>query len=152
MINKVILIGNLGADPEIRSIDSNIKVAKLRIATNESYRDKKGDWQTVTEWHNVSAWRGLAEKAERDLRKGSLVFVEGKLTHRKYLDKDDVERYITDVYAFTLRLLEKREQESSTSTHTFKAANTQSNKSTSNDSSDETTSGNEPGEEDDLPF
>lgn len=152
MINKVILIGNLGADPEIRSIDSNTKVAKLRVATNENYRDKSGQWQTVTEWHNVSAWRGLAEKAERDLRKGSLVFIEGKLTHRKYQDKDGIERYITDVYAFTLRLLEKRDQDVRTSDHNFPSAEADSNKNSGNDMADNAGSGDDPGEDDDLPF
>jgi len=109
MINKVILIGNLGRDPEVRHLESNVAVAKFPIATNESYKDKSGEWQTLTEWHDIVAWRNLAERAERDLKKGSLVYVEGKLTHRKYQDKDGIERYITEIVANTIRPLEKRE-------------------------------------------
>ena len=110
MINKVTLIGNLGRDPEVRRLESGIAVAKFSIATNESYKDKtSGEWKNLTEWHEVVAWRGLAERAERDLKKGKLTFVEGKLTHRKYQDKDGNDRYITEIVANTLRLLEKRE-------------------------------------------
>ena len=108
MINKVTLIGNLGSDPEVRHLESGAVVAKFSLATNESYKDKAGEWQTQTEWHNVIMWRNLAERAERDLKKGKLVFVEGKLTHRKY-EKDGQTRYITEVVANTYRLLEKRE-------------------------------------------
>jgi single-strand DNA-binding protein len=113
MYNKVILIGNLGADPDIRVLDSGAKVAKFRIATNENYRDKSGEWQTITEWHNIVAWRGLAERVERDLQKGTQVFVEGKITHRKYTDKDNIERYMTDINAFLIRKLEKSDHEGS---------------------------------------
>jgi len=74
MVNKVLLIGNLGRDPEIRRLESGAAVAKFSVATNENYRDKNGEWQTITEWHNVVAWRGLAERAERDLKKGSMVY------------------------------------------------------------------------------
>ncbi|MEM1319512.1 MAG: single-stranded DNA-binding protein [Bacteroidota bacterium] len=109
MINKVILIGNLGRDPEVRHLESGAAVAKFSVATNENYKDRNGDWQTQTEWHDVVAWRSLAERAERDLKKGKLVFVEGKLTHRKYQDKDGNDRYITEVRALSIRLLEKRE-------------------------------------------
>ena len=108
MINKVTLIGNLGSDPEVRHLESGAVVAKFSLATNESYKDKAGEWQTQTEWHNVIMWRNLAERAERDLKKGKLVFVEGKLTHRKY-EKEGQTRYITEVVANTFRLLEKRE-------------------------------------------
>ncbi|MGB4846627.1 MAG: single-stranded DNA-binding protein [Saprospiraceae bacterium] len=92
MVNKVILIGNLGRDPEVRYLEGNVAVAKFSVATNESYKDKKGDWQTATEWHDVVAWRALAERAEKQLKKGSQVFVEGKLhiasTRIKMASKD----------------------------------------------------------------
>ena len=88
MVNKVILIGNLGRDPEIRYLEGNIAVARFSVATNESYKDKKGDWQTQTEWHDIVCWRNLAERAEKQLKKGSQVYLEGKLTHRKYQDKE----------------------------------------------------------------
>ena len=109
MINKVILIGNLGRDPEVRHLESGVSVAKFSVATNESYQDKSQQWQTVTEWHDVVVWRGLAERAEKQLRKGSLVYIEGKLTHRKWQDKEGNDRYNTEVVANTFRSLEKRE-------------------------------------------
>ena len=111
MINRVTLIGNLGRDPEVRHLDNGVAVAKFSVATNENYKDKNGEWQKQTEWHEVVAWRWLAERAERDLKKGKLVYVEGKLTHRKYQDKEGNDRYITEVVANTFRLLEKRELE-----------------------------------------
>lgn len=107
MINKVILIGNLGRDPEIRRFENGGIVARFSLATNENYKDKNGEWQTETQWHDISCWRGLAERAERELRKGRLVYVEGKLSHRKYVDKNQVERYATEVVAEIVRTLDK---------------------------------------------
>ena len=112
MYNKVILIGNLGKDPEVRHLDGGVSVAKFSLATNESYKDKSGEWVQKTEWHDIVLWRGLAEKAERELKKGSSAFVEGKLTHRKWQDKEGVERYTTEVVANVLRSLDKRESNS----------------------------------------
>lgn len=109
MINKVILVGNLGKDPEVRHLENGATVAQFSLATNENYRDKAGEWQTVTVWHNIVAWRFLAEMAERSLKKGSLVFIEGKISNRKYQDKDGNDRYISEVVASTLRSLERRE-------------------------------------------
>ncbi len=109
MINKVTLIGNLGRDPEIRHLESGAVVGKFSIATNENYKDKAGEWQTITEWHEIIVWRGLAERAERDLKKGSLCYIDGKITHRKYQDKEGVERNVTEIVANTIRPLEKRE-------------------------------------------
>ncbi len=99
MYNKVSLIGHLGKDPEVRRLESGAAVAKFSLATSESYKDKAGEWQSVTEWHDVVLWRSLAERAERDLKKGSLVFVEGKLTTRKWQDKEGNNRYSTEVVA-----------------------------------------------------
>lgn len=107
MINKVILIGNLGRDPEIRHLESGASVATFSIATNENYRDKAGEWQTITQWHNIVAWRHLAEQAERRLKKGSMVFIEGKLTTRQYQDKDNNTRYVTEVVANLMRPLDR---------------------------------------------
>lgn len=111
MINKVTLIGNMGKDPEVRRLENGTAVARLTVATNESYRDKSGEWQTVTEWHNVICWRYLAERAETQLKKGSLVYVEGKLTTRKWQDKDGNDRYSTEVVANTFRSLERKENQ-----------------------------------------
>lgn len=109
MINKVTLIGNLGADPEIRHLDSGVMVARFPVATNETYKDKDGNFQQITEWHNVVAWRELAERAEKSLKKGMLVYVEGKISYRKYTGQDGQERHVTDIVANTFRLLERRE-------------------------------------------
>lgn len=105
MINKVILIGNLGQDPEVRRLESGAMVARITVATNENYRDKNNEWQTNTEWHNVILWRFLAERAETQLKKGSQVYIEGKLTHRKYQTQEGQDRYVTEVVANTFRIL-----------------------------------------------
>lgn len=109
MVNRVILIGNLGADPEIRTLENGAMVAKLRLATNENYRDKSGEWQTQTEWHDIIAWRALAERAQSGLKKGDAVYVEGKLTHRTWQDQDGNNRYTTEVVANYFRVIQKRE-------------------------------------------
>lgn len=108
MINKVTLIGNLGGDPEIRTLENGTPVGRFSLATNENYKDKEGNWQTQTEWHNVVVWRELAERA-KNLKKGSTVYVEGKISYRKYTDKDGVEKTMTDIVANTFRMLDKRE-------------------------------------------
>jgi single-strand DNA-binding protein len=152
MINKVILVGNLGKDPEVRVLESGTKVAKFTMATNENYRDKNNEWQTATEWHNVILWRYLAESAERQLKKGSLVYIEGKLTHRKYQDKDGVDRYVTEVVANTMRSLERRDGQGGTpfpSEENDPFASRSSSDTSDSDSSSGFDSG---GEDDDLPF
>jgi single-strand DNA-binding protein len=109
MVNKVTLVGNLGRDPEVRTLENGSKVGTFSLATNESYKDKNDTWQTLTEWHNIVVWRGLAEKAERELKKGGLAYIDGKITHRKYQDKDGIERTTTEIVANTLYSMEKRE-------------------------------------------
>ena len=104
-VNKVILVGNLGKDPEVRHLDGGNSVANFTLATNEYYKDKQGARVERTEWHNISAWRGLAELAEKYLKKGSQVYVEGKLRTRQYQDKDQQTRYITEVIAEEISLL-----------------------------------------------
>ncbi len=109
MINKVTIIGHLGGDPDIRTLENGTPVGRFSVATNESYKDKEGNWQkTPTEWHNVILWRDLAERA-KILKKGSTVYVEGKISYRKYTDKEGVEKNLTDIVANTFRLLDKRE-------------------------------------------
>lgn len=108
MINKVTLIGHLGGDPEIRTLENGTPVGRFSVATNENYKDKDGNWQSQTEWHNVVVWRDLAERA-KILKKGSTVYVEGKISYRKYTDKDGVEKSLTDIVAATFRMLDKRE-------------------------------------------
>ena len=113
-INKVILIGNLGKDPEVRYLDSGVAVANLSLATSENYKNKDGERVTQTEWHDVVLWRGLAEVAEKYLKKGSSIYVEGKLRTNKWVDKDENTRYKTEILADKLNMLGKsNSQESS---------------------------------------
>ncbi len=109
MINKVTLVGNLGADPEVRHLENGVSVARFSLATNENYRDKDGNWQKLTEWHNVVVWRELAERVEKTLKKGMLAYVEGKISYRKFAGQDGQERYITDIVANVVRSLERQE-------------------------------------------
>jgi single-strand DNA-binding protein len=95
--NKVQLIGNLGNKPEIRTTDAGKKLAKFSIATNESYRNAKGEKVTETQWHNLIAWGKLADIAEKYLNKGSEIAIEGKLINRSYNDKDGVKKYVSEV-------------------------------------------------------
>jgi single-strand DNA-binding protein len=97
-INKVILVGHLGKDPEVRTIDSGAKVARFTMATTEAYKDKEGERKEITEWHTIICWRGLADIAEKYLAKGRLVYVEGKLRTRSWED-NGAKRYTTEIYA-----------------------------------------------------
>ena len=109
MVNKVILVGNLGSDPEVRHLDNGASVAKFSIATNEKYKDKNGETQTITEWHDIIAWRGLATVAEKYLTKGKMVYVEGKLTTRKWQDQNGQSRRTTEVVANNFQMLDRRD-------------------------------------------
>lgn len=109
MINKVTLVGNLGADPEVRHLENGVAVARFSLATNENYKDKDGNWQKLTEWHNVVVWREQAERVEKMLKKGMLAYVEGKISYRKYTGQDGQEKYITDIVANVVRSLERQE-------------------------------------------
>jgi len=105
--NKVILVGNVGKDPEIRRFENNIK-ASFSLATSETYTPKGGDKVTQTEWHNIVAWRRLAELSENYIRKGSQILIEGKLRYRSYDDKDGNKRYIVEVEAEAIQLLGRK--------------------------------------------
>lgn len=96
-VNKVILVGNLGKDPEVRHLENGRAVANFSLATSESYKNKQGERVTQTEWHNVVLWTPLAELAEKYLKKGNQVYIEGKITTRSYEDKEGVQKYITEV-------------------------------------------------------
>ena len=104
-INKVILVGNLGKDPEVRHLEGGTSVAHFTLATNDYYKDKQGNRVERTEWHNITAWRGLAEMAEKYLKKGQQVYVEGKLRTRQFQDKDNQTRYITEIVADEISML-----------------------------------------------
>ena len=109
MVNKVILIGHAGSEADVKDLESGTKLAQFSIATSENYRDKSGEWQSTTEWHRITTWRTMAEKAERQIRKGTKLYLEGKLTTRKWQDKDGNDRYTTEVVANYFRVLDKIE-------------------------------------------
>ncbi|MCT4582563.1 MAG: single-stranded DNA-binding protein [Flavobacteriales bacterium] len=108
-LNKVMLIGNLGRDPEVRHLENGTAVANFSIATSESYRDRNtGETITNTDWHNVVLWRGLADVAEKYLKKGDKVYLEGKLRSRSYQDQQGVTKYITEVVVDDMVMLGNR--------------------------------------------
>ena len=108
-VNKVILVGNLGKDPEVRHLEGGAAVANFSIATSESYKDKSGQRIEQTEWHNIVVWRGLAEVAEKYLKKGMTIYIEGKLRTRSWDDKDGHKRYTTEIVGDTFTILSKKE-------------------------------------------
>ena len=146
-INKVILIGNLGKDPEVRHLENGATVANFSIATSETYKDRKtGEKVSQTEWHNIVAWRGLAEIAERYLKKGQKVYIEGKLKTRSWQDQDGNNRYSTEIITDNLTMLGNNNSNDSKS-------NFEKQQSTNNDSKKSPEKEfSAPGEDDDLPF
>ena len=104
-VNKVILLGNLGKDPEVRYLDNGVAVANFSLATTENYKNKQGERVSQTEWHNIVLWRGLAEVAEKYLKKGASIYVEGKIKTRKWEDKDGNTRYNTEILADNMTML-----------------------------------------------
>ncbi len=108
-VNKVILIGNLGRDPEIRTLESGAKVANFSLATTESYKAKDGSRVDTTEWHNIVLWRGLAGIAERFLKKGDSIYLEGKIRTRSWEDENGVKKYRTEIYGDQMTMLGKRD-------------------------------------------
>jgi single-strand DNA-binding protein len=106
-VNKVILVGNLGKDPEVRSIEGGAKVATFSLATNEVFRGKDGNKVEQTEWHNIVVWRGLAELAEKYLRKGSQIYLEGRIKSRSWDDKEGNKKYITEIIGDNMTFLGK---------------------------------------------
>lgn len=109
MINKVILIGNVGADPEIRTLESGVKMARIRIATTERiYNRESQEARDHTEWHSVVLWRNLADVADRFIRKGSQVYIEGRLRSREWTDQQGVKRYSIEIVADDLKLLGRK--------------------------------------------
>lgn len=116
-INKVMLIGNLGKDPEMQMLEGNIPVVKFPLATTESYKDKTGKLQSQTEWHNVVLWRGLAELADKYLHKGSLIYVEGRLRTRSWEDRSGIKKYATEIVGDNLTMLDKKTDANSSTEH-----------------------------------
>lgn len=104
-INKVILVGHLGKDPEVRAVGTDRKVANFSLATTESYKNKNGERVDQTEWHNIVFWGPIVDVIERYLKKGSQIYVEGKIRSRSYDDKDGIKRYATDIVGDTMTML-----------------------------------------------
>lgn len=157
MVNRVILIGNLGRDPEIRRLENGAVVAKFSVATNENYKDKSGEWQQQTEWHDIVLWRTLAERAERDLKKGMAIYLEGKLTHRSYQDQDGNNRKVTEVVGNYFRNLSRREGSSDGGGGYFPSADDEVSSGTSQptskaNASEPVTQNGPDAADDDLPF
>ena len=107
-LNKVMLIGNLGKDPDVQHLEGNIAVAKFPLATTETFKDRTGKLVSQTEWHTVVLWRGLAELAQKYLHKSSLVYIEGRLRTRSWDDKDGHRKFATEVVGDNLIMLDKR--------------------------------------------
>lgn len=107
-VNRVTLIGNLGKNPDVQYLDGNIGVAKFSLATTETFKDKNGKLISQTEWHTIVLWRGLADLAQKYLRKGSLVYIEGRLKTRSWEDKDGHKKFATEIVGENLIMLDKR--------------------------------------------
>ncbi len=142
MINKVILVGNVGKDPEVKHIANGTPVAQFSLATSETYKDKSGNKTTQTEWHNIVLWRGLAEVVEKYVKKGDPLYIEGKIRSRSYDDKDGNKRYVTEIIADTMQMLGRKS--SGESGNTTAPAN--------EDTFTDNSTVSEPLETDDLPF
>lgn len=109
MINKVILVGNVGMDPEVRTTESGVKMARIRLATTERYTDRQtNETKEITEWHTIILWRGLANVVDSYVKKGSQLYIEGRLRTREWTDKDNVKRYTTEILADDMKLLGRR--------------------------------------------
>lgn len=109
-LNKAMIIGNLGADPEVRYTQSNTAIANFNLATSEKYKDSNGDMKETTEWHKIVCWGRLAEIAQQYLRKGSPVYIEGTIQTRQWEDKEGQKRYVTEIKALALQLLGNRQE------------------------------------------
>lgn len=150
-INKVILVGNVGKDPVIRYFDKGVAKATFPLATSDTYTNQQGETITSTEWHNIVLWRALAEVAEKTVKKGSQVYIVGKIKTRSYVDKDGNNKYITEILADALLLLDKKQGVTPSSSN----AGTADNKGLSEAPLPETEEppvGFPAGPEDDLPF
>ena len=111
-VNKVILVGNLGKDPEMRRLDGGVACVRFTLATSEYYKDKDGNKIEQTEWHNIVMWRVIAESAEKILKKGYTIYLEGKIQNRKWQDKEGQQRNTTEIVAETFQLVRRNENSS----------------------------------------
>lgn len=142
-VNKAILVGHVGSDPEVRHLEGGTPVANFRLATSESYNNKSGERVTQTEWHSIVVWRGLAEVVEKYVKKGSQLYIEGRIRTRTWDDKDGNKRYTTEIVCDNMRMLGRSGE--STGENSIDS-NTQSTQSTSSEAQIT------PEPDDDLPF
>lgn len=152
MVNRVTLIGRLGKDPELRTLPSGASYVRFSLATNESFKDKDGEWQDATEWHNIIMWRQMAERAEKQLKKGGLVYIEGKLTHRSWQDQDGNTKNMTEVKAMTYKSLERKEQQGGGGYNSPPPPEDPSENSGQNNNENSTAATIDDAGDDDLPF
>lgn len=110
MLNKVILIGNVGNEPTIKALDGGVKTANLRLATSKRFKGADGEMKEVTQWHNVEMWRNLADVVDKYVRKGDKLYIEGELNYRTYTDKEGIERMVTSIVASDLKMLSPKAQ------------------------------------------
>jgi single-strand DNA-binding protein len=144
-VNKVILIGNVGRDPEVRHLDKDVTVANFTLATSESYTAKNGEKVTTTEWHNIVVWRGLAKVVEQYVKKGDKLYIEGKIRTRTWDDKDGNKRYTTEIYVDNMEMLGGPKSAEG-------AGNSQAMPHVGEPANNQGDPGFEASEEDDLPF
>lgn len=147
-VNKVILVGNVGKDPEVKYLEQDVAVAKFTLATSESYKAKNGERVETTEWHNIVLWRGLAKVAELYVKKGSKLFIEGKITHRQY-EQDGVTKFFTEIVGNNMVMLDSKESRERSNENYNKE--TSPSNVTSPNAVNEPTSDDSGGDED-LPF
>lgn len=150
-INKVILVGNVGKDPEIRHLDSGVAVANFPLATSENYTAKNGDKVESTEWHNIVAWRGLAEVVEKYVKKGRQLYIEGKIKTRSWEDKEGNKRYTTEVVADVMQMLGNR-QDNQPGSKPESSYNSNQAEGSNNFASASEPETDDQGGDDDLPF
>ena len=149
-VNKVILVGNVGRDPEVRHLDSGVAVANFPLATSETYIAKNGDKVTTTEWHNIVLWRGLADVAEKYVTKGRQLYIEGRIRTRNYDDKDGNKRYVTEIYGDVMQLLGSRTEGQSNDNQSQQNYGSQESSSPSGNNNEPDLQDSEG--DDDLPF
>lgn len=151
MVNKVILVGNVGKDPEIKYLESGVAVAQFSLATSESFKDKSGQRTSRTEWHNVVLWRGLAEVAEKYVKKGQMLYIEGKISNRSYDAQDGTKRYISEIVGSEMKMLGRNNSEGAPASSTS-APTTNTVAEPTQTQPTQTEASSEPMETDDLPF
>lgn len=158
-VNKVILVGNVGKDPETRHLESGATVTRFPFATSEVYRNKEGEKVTNTDWHNVVLWRNLAEIADKYVKKGSQLYIEGRIKTRSYTDKDGITKYVTEIVGDNLQLLGRRGDDTDSGQESVERKSSESSASgnshqenTMNNPSDDVFNNHTEDESDDLPF